>query len=173
MRRCTHTQVVGVTGFLMQDLGANPLDYVEGGSLNAQRVQISVARCDKSGPVRLRQRGGRMIVTIGTNDTRASPGAQLAYYQSLIDKMGRPAVDRFARLFVIPQADHGLRGTNHGVDGKGTTIPVAPVASNYDRLDVLVDWVENGNAPPRQQKADRRASKAGRGKALHPLLSRL
>ena len=30
-----------------------------------------------------------MIVTIGTNDTLASPGAQLDYYQSVIDKMGR------------------------------------------------------------------------------------
>ena len=30
-------------------------------------------------------RGGRMIVTIGTNDTLASPGAQLDYYQALID----------------------------------------------------------------------------------------
>jgi feruloyl esterase len=88
-----------------------------------------------------------MIVTIGTNDTLASPGAQLAYYQSLIDTMGRSAVDGFARLFVIPQADHGLRGNNYGVDGKGTTIPVAPLATNYDRLDLIIDWVENRNAP--------------------------
>ena len=52
-----------------------------------------------------------MIVTIGTNDTLASPGAQLDYYQSLIDKMGRTEVDAFARLFVMPQAGHGLSGT--------------------------------------------------------------
>ena len=30
-----------------------------------------------------------MIVTIGTNDTLASPGAQLDYYQSVLDRMGR------------------------------------------------------------------------------------
>ena len=30
-----------------------------------------------------------MIVAIGTNDTLASPGAQLDYYQSVLDKMGR------------------------------------------------------------------------------------
>jgi hypothetical protein len=29
-----------------------------------------------------------MIVTIGTNDTLASPGEQLAYYLAVIDKMG-------------------------------------------------------------------------------------
>ena len=31
----SHLGVLGVTGFLMRDLAANPLDYVEGGALNA------------------------------------------------------------------------------------------------------------------------------------------
>jgi feruloyl esterase len=64
-----------------------------------------------------------MIVTIGTNDTLASPGAQLDYYQSVVDKMGRATVDRFARLFVMPQTGHGLSGTNYNVDGKGRRFP--------------------------------------------------
>ena len=34
-----------------------------------------------------------MIVTIGTNDTLASPGAQLDYFQSVVDKMGRATVE--------------------------------------------------------------------------------
>ena len=145
----SHLGVLGVTGFLMQNPAANPLDYVEGGPLNARRVQLShwldATSPDLSAFVK---RGGKMIVTIGTNDTLASPGAQLAYYQSLIDQMGRRTVDGFARLFVIPQADHGLRGTNYGVDGNGATIPVAPVASNYDRLDLIIAWVEEKKAPP-------------------------
>ena len=33
-----------------------------------------------------------MIVTIGTNDTLASPGAQLGYFQSVIERMGREKV---------------------------------------------------------------------------------
>ena len=57
-----------------------------------------------------------MIVTIGTDDTLASPGAQLDYYQSLIDTMGQARLDGFARLFVMPQAGHGLSGTNYGFD---------------------------------------------------------
>ena len=68
-----------------------------------------------------------MIVAIGTNDTLASPGAQLDYYQSVIDKMGRAQVDRFARFFVMPQTGHGLSGTNYGTSGDGKTLPVAPV----------------------------------------------
>jgi hypothetical protein len=59
-------------------------------------------------------------------------------------------VDSFARLFVIPQADHGLRGSNYGVNGKGETIAAAPLATQYDRFDRLIDWVENNRPPARQ-----------------------
>ena len=68
-----------------------------------------------------------MLVTIGTNDTLASPGAQLDYFQSVIDKMGQATVDQFARFFVIPQAGHGLNGVNYSVDGDGKAIPSAPI----------------------------------------------
>ena len=143
--------MLGVTGFLMRNMNANPLDYIEGGPLSARRLQLS-EWLDATNPdlSPFAKRGGRMIVTIGTNDTLASPGAQLAYYQSVIDTMGRSAVDAFARLFVIPQAGHGLTGNNYSVDGKGATLPVAPLASNYDRLDPIIDWVENRKAPPMQ-----------------------
>jgi feruloyl esterase len=88
-----------------------------------------------------------MIVTIGTNDTLASPGAQLDYYQSVIDRMGRSTVDQFARLFVMPQAGHGLSGTSYGVTGEGRTVPTAPIPNRYDQLGLLFDWVEKGVAP--------------------------
>ena len=118
-----HLGVLGVTGFLMRNVKANPLDYAEGGALDgAPGGAVGVARFDRSGPDEVRRRGGKMIVTIGTDDTLASPGAQLDYYQSLIDTMGRARVDAFARLFVMPQAGHGLSGRNHGVDGEGRTI---------------------------------------------------
>ncbi len=58
----------------------------------------------------------------GTNDTLASAGAQLDYYQSVLDKMGRAAVDDFARLYVIPQTGHGLTGSSYTTDGDGHTI---------------------------------------------------
>ena len=116
----SHLGVLGVTGFLMKNLSANPLDYVEGGALNRRRQELS-AILDSTNPdlSAFQKRGGKMIVTIGTNDTLASPGAQLDYYQAVLDRMGRATVDRFARLFVMPQAGHGLSGTNYGVDGDG------------------------------------------------------
>ena len=81
------------------------------------------------------------------DDTLASPGAQLDYYQSVIDKMGRETVDAFARLFVLPQTGHGLSGNSYGTDGDGKQVAVQPIPNTYDRLGMIVDWVENGKAP--------------------------
>ena len=78
----------------------------------------------------------------------ASPGEQLAYYQAVIDKMGRKAVDDFARLFVMPQTGHGLSGNSYGVDGDGKTITPAPIPNRYDQWGLLFDWVEKKTAPP-------------------------
>jgi feruloyl esterase len=143
-----HLGVLGVVGFLMRDLSANPLDYVEGGALNSRRQELS-AILDSTNPdlSAFQKRGGRMIVTIGTNDTLASPGAQLDYYQSVIDRMGRANVDRFARLFVMPQTGHGLSGTSYGVTGEGKAIPSQPIPNRYDQLGLLFDWVERGTVP--------------------------
>jgi hypothetical protein len=140
--------VLGVTGFLMRDLSGNPLDYVEGGPLNQRRRELSVMFDATNPDLRpFARRGGTLIVAIGTNDTLASPGAQLDYYQSVIDTMGRSQVDRFARFFVMPQTGHGLTGTNYATSGDGRALPVAPVPNTYDRLGLLFDWVERGVAP--------------------------
>jgi feruloyl esterase len=142
---------LGVTGFLMKDLQANPLDYVEGGPLNRRREELS-RWLDSTDPdlSRFAQRGGKAIVTIGTNDTLASPGAQLDYYQAVLDKMGSGRVDRFARFFVMPQTGHGLTGTTGPVDGTGQPVASLPIPNTFDRLTLLFDWVETGTAPPRQ-----------------------
>ena len=93
------------------------------------------------------RRGGKMIVTIGTNDTLASPGAQLDYYQAVVDTLGRAAVDAFARFFVIPQVGHGLTGSIYGTDGDGRPAATAAIPNTYDRFGLLVAWVEDHQAP--------------------------
>ncbi len=140
--------VLGVTGFLMKDLNANPLDYVEGGLLNARRVEIS-HHLDATNPdlTAYYQRGGKVMITIGTNDALASSGAQLDYYQSVLTRMTRPVLDAFARLWVLPQTGHGLSGTNLDVDGNGNAIPAAAIPNSYDGLQAMVDWVESNSAP--------------------------
>jgi feruloyl esterase len=144
----SHLGVLGVTGFLMKNLSANPLDYTEGGAFNRRRDELS-AILDGTNPdlSAFQKRGGKMIVTIGTNDTLASPGAQLDYYQSVLDRMGRATVDGFARLFVMAQAGHGLSGVNYTSDGNGRTLPSLPIPNRYDQLGLLFDWVESGRAP--------------------------
>jgi feruloyl esterase len=132
----------------MKNLSANPLDYVEGGAFRDRRAELS-AILDGTNPdlSAFQKRGGKMIVTIGTNDTLASPGAQLDYYQAVIDRMGRAVVDGFARLFVMPQTGHGLSGTNYIVDGQGRAVPSLPIPNRYDQLGLLFEWVET-NKPP-------------------------
>ena len=147
----THLGILGVTGFLMQDLNVNPLDYKEGGALEKRREQIS-AVLDSTNPDLnpFYQRGGKLLVVIGTNDTLASPGAQVAYFQSVIDKLGQAKVDAFARFFVLPQTTHGLSGSSYNVDGDGRPVTSAPIPNTYDRVGLLMNWVENNTAPAKQ-----------------------
>jgi Tannase and feruloyl esterase len=143
-----HLGVLGVTGFLMKNLASNPLDYVEGGAFNQRRRELS-AILDATNPdlSAFQKRGGKMIVTIGTNDTLASPGAQLDYFQSVLDKMGRATVDRFARFWVMPQTGHGLSGSSYNVSGDGKAVATAPIPNRYDQIGLLFDWVENNMTP--------------------------
>jgi len=145
--------VLGVTGFLMQDLQGNALDYVEGGKYSGRREALSEI-LDSSNPdfSAFARRGGRMIVAIGTNDTLASPGTQLDFYQAILDKMGRSKVDGFARLYVLPQTGHGLTGTNYTTDGDGKKLEAKPIPNTFDRLALLTEWVEKGTAPGKSIK---------------------
>ena len=144
----SHLGILGVTGFLMQNLSANPLDYVEGGPLNQRREEIS-QWLDSTDPnlSAFYQRGGKMIVTIGTDDTLSSPGAQLDYFQSVLDKMGRDKVDAFARFYVIPQVGHGLSGRSYGTSGDGQSVPTFQIPNQFDRTALIIAWVER-NEPP-------------------------
>jgi hypothetical protein len=54
------------------NLKANPLDYVEGGALDARRRVISLSLDSTNTDLNaLYKRGGKLIVAIGTNDTLA------------------------------------------------------------------------------------------------------
>jgi hypothetical protein len=140
--------MVGVTGFIMKDLSANPLDYVEGGKYNARRGQIS-QWTDSTNPdlSAFYKHSGKLIVTIGANDTAVYPGAQLDYCQSMIEKMGQATLDEFARLYVIPQVGHSLTGTSFFVDGNGRETGSAEIPSNFDQFNLLRNWVETSEAP--------------------------
>jgi len=128
----------------------HPLDYIEGGPLNKRREEIS-EWLDATNPdlSAFYKRGGKIIVTVGTMDNIASSGAQLDYYQSLINKMGQKKIDDFARLYVIPQASHGLSGKSYKMNGEGKSVIVRniPRPNSDDKIDMLIFWVEKNQAP--------------------------
>jgi feruloyl esterase len=142
--------VLGVTGFLMQNPSANPLDYTEGTAMNERRKQIS-EWLDATNPdlSAFYKHGGKIILTVGTQDFIASSGAQLDYYQSLINKMGQKKLNKFARLYVLPQAGHGLSGKSYKMNGDGETVEVKniPSPNSDDKMDMIISWVEEGRAP--------------------------
>ncbi len=142
--------VLGVTGFLMQNTSANPLDYTEGEAMNKRRKQIS-EWLDAANPDlnAFYKHGGKIIITVGTQDFIASSGAQLDYYQSLVNKMGWKKLDKFARLYVVPQGGHGLSGRSYKMNGDGETVEVRniPAPNSNDKIDMIISWVEEGKAP--------------------------
>lgn len=148
-RMHTSLGILGVTGFLMQDVTANPLDYNEDEQMLQRRSKIS-EWLDATDPdlTAFYDHGGKIIMTIGTMDLVASSGAQLDYFKSVIDKMGSK-VDEFARMYVVPQAGHGLSGRSSGTNGDGEEVEVRniPAPDSNDKFDLLLKWVEEGEAP--------------------------
>jgi Tannase and feruloyl esterase len=76
-------------------------------------------------------RGGKLIMYENMADYAQSPYAGIAYYKSVIDKMGAASAENFVRLYVIPGADH-----------MGVGVP-----ASIDLLDVLTAWTETSKAP--------------------------
>jgi hypothetical protein len=76
-------------------------------------------------------RGGKLLLLEHMADQARSPYAGIEYFKALRVRMGEAAVDAFARLYLVFGVDHVGQG--------------APSA--VDMLDVLVDWVEHGQAP--------------------------
>ena len=56
-------------------------------------------------------------------------------------------MDAFARLYVLPQGNHGMAATTATVDGSGKEIPAVRLPTTWNRFALLVDWVER-NTPP-------------------------
>lgn len=142
--------VLGVTGFMMKDVKANPLDYPSDEKILARRKELS-EWLDATNPDLnpFLKHGGKIIITVGTMDFIASSGAQIDYYQSLVEKMGLKKLDKFARLYVVPHGGHGLSGKGYKTNGDGENVDVKniPSPSSSDKTDMIIAWVEEGKAP--------------------------
>ena len=122
----SHLGVLGVTGFLMRDLAANPLDYSEGGALNGRRQQLS-AWLDSTDPdlsrfaaswrqddrddwhgrhARLARRPARLLPVVDRQNESAEPGAICA---ALRHAPGRARTEREELLRRRGRKDAGGR----------------------------------------------------------------
>ena len=79
----------------------------------------------------LRRRGGKVVIYHGTSDPIFSSEHSVQVVESWSRGSGAPA-ETFARLYLVP-------GMNHCRGG--------PSADQFDLLQPLVDWVEQGQAP--------------------------
>jgi pimeloyl-ACP methyl ester carboxylesterase len=85
---------------------------------------------------RFRARGGKVIIVHGLSDQQIPVGGSIEYYERVQRQMGGPQrTAEFARLFLVPGANHGFRG--------------APAPTHAALLDAIVRWVEEGKAPDR------------------------
>jgi feruloyl esterase len=93
------------------------------GSINATDPDLSA----------FRKHGGKLIQYHGWSDPQIPPASSVAYYQSVLNKMGK-TVPGFHRLFMIPGMAHCGGG-----DGVNT----------FDMVGALEQWVEHNNPPTR------------------------
>lgn len=126
--------------FIVRDPKFNPLEYSP--AKYADRVREISALMDSTNPelVAFAARGGKLIMKEYMADYAQSPFAGIAYYKSVVAKMGHTAVDGFFRLYAVPGINHGGSGVS------GTT--GAPVPRYVDLLNVLDAWVEKRQVPP-------------------------
>lgn len=115
-----------------QSVPAGP--FTVGGAINQIDPDLS----------RFKKHGGKLLQYHGWNDPAISPLNSIDYFESVQKKMGDTS--DFYRLFMIPGMEHYTGG---------------PGASDFDHMDVIVQWAENGEAPERIV--------ARRGERTHPL----
>lgn len=78
-----------------------------------------------------RKRGGKVIVLEHMSDYAQSPYMAIAYYESVVAKMGAAKAGQVIKLFTMPNVDHVGSG--------------AP--ANVDLLQALENWVQKKQAP--------------------------
>lgn len=83
-----------------------------------------------------RAAGGKMLMWHGMADPLVVPSQSVAYYDSVIKRMGGVArVQQFYRFFLAP-------GLGHCWEAPSTSAP-----EEFDPLTAIADWVERGQAP--------------------------
>jgi hypothetical protein len=129
----------GIRYLVTRDPGYNTLDYLP--DKFRDRVLDISDLMDSTNPdlAAFERHGGKLILKENAHDFAKSANNTIAYYKSMVVRMGQEAVDKFARFYVNPGTAHSGAGVS-GTDG-------APVPRAVDFLGVLDAWVAKDDAP--------------------------
>jgi hypothetical protein len=97
-----------------------------------------------------RLKGGKLILTHGTEDDFIAPGNSDAYYERHLAKQGRAAMDSFVRYYKVPGLSHGFGTFN----------------AKFDDLTALDHWVDTGHAPEVLIAVDENPEHGGRTRPM-------
>ncbi|MEY9997406.1 hypothetical protein ABIE67_009525 [Streptomyces sp. V4I8] len=96
--------------------------------------------------------GGKLLILHGTADEIVSHRSTAEYYRRVMHTMGRTATERFARLYLIPGANHGN---------------IQPAfAASWDALTALENWTGYGRPPVHPVVTDMNPTAQGRTRPL-------
>jgi hypothetical protein len=94
--------------------------------------------------------GGKLIIFHGWNDPAISALNSIDYYRSMVNAMGRPNADAFARLYMVPGMQHcgGTAPEGTGPDSFGQHGPSPREKDAAHSLQLSMEqWVERGTPP--------------------------
>jgi feruloyl esterase len=95
-------------------------------------------------------RGAKLLMYFGWADALISPRAGVAYYESVIARMGSlEAAQKFFRLFMVPGMTHCQGGPAPHVFGQSALTPGLKDDAAHDARRALEAWVEQGRIPTR------------------------
>ena len=125
--------------FIMRDPAGDALTYSPDRHIDRLRHVSELMDATNPDLSPFLARGGKLIMKENMADYAQSPFAGINYYKSVVARMGQDVVDRFARLYVVPGANHGGAGVS------GTT--GVPIPHYVDLLAMLDKWVEGQQNP--------------------------
>lgn len=105
-------------------------------------------------------RGAKLLIFHGWSDQALNPLRTIAYWDAEVARYGKPKVDSFLRLFMVPGMQHC---------GGGTI-----ATSTYDALAAMERWLDTGVAPDRIEAAHLESGVVTRTRPLcaHPNVAR-
>lgn len=133
------TGVIITLGYRDPSVDMNNVVEEDGGIVKPEALQLLYSRLrpemvDDSASLKpFFDRGGKLLVYHGLSDPVISPFSTVWLYEDLAaERGGYPAIQKDARLFLVPAMQHCFDG---------------PTPTRFDTLTALEKWVEKGTAP--------------------------